>query len=104
MSKDIKLGDLKSLPAKLGEALGKLKRYAVLVFVVLVAGIYGFLVLRVSSLQNAQPNTVSGTQKVTTVATPRIDPKLVQQLQQLQDNSVSVKSLFDNARSNPFQE
>lgn len=103
MSKDLKL-DIKSVPAKLGDLLNKFKRYEVILFVVLVAGVYSFLVLRINNLQNAQPNTVSGTEKVTTAATPRIDPKLVQQLQQLQDNSVSVKSLFDEARSNPFQE
>ena len=84
------------------ELLGKLNRYAVVLFLLLVALVYGFLVLRIQSMQNVQAsnNPTPGT----VVATPHIDQKVVEQLQQLQDNSVSVKSLFDQARSNPFQE
>ena len=96
--------NLKDIPAKVVELLGKVGKYAVLLFILLVAIVYGFLVMRINSMQSAPPSSVNGTQKVTTAATPRIDPKIVQQLQQLQDNSVSVKTLFDQARSNPFQE
>jgi hypothetical protein len=93
---------IKDIPAKLIELLSKLNRYAVVLFLLLVALVYGFLVLRIQSMQNVQPsnNPTPGT----VVATPHIDQKVVDQLQQLQDNSVSVKSLFDQARSNPFQE
>ena len=96
--------NLKEIPAKVAEFLGKTSKYAVLLFILLVAIVYGFLVMRINSMQSVPPSSVNSNQKVTTVATPRIDPKIVQQLQQLQDNSVSVKTLFDQARSNPFQE
>ena len=96
--------ELKDIPGKLQELLGRFSRYYVVLFFVLVLGVYAFLMLRINNLQSAQPNTVSGATKVTTVVTPHIDPKVVQQLQQLQDNSVSVKTLFDQARSNPFQD
>lgn len=96
--------NLKEIPAKVAEFLGKVGKYAVVLFILLLAIVYGFLIMRINSMQSAPPSSVSGTQNVTTVATPRIDPKIVQQLQQLQDNSVSVKTLFDQARSNPFQE
>lgn len=95
---------LKDLPAQLGELLGKTRRYAVILFLLLVAAVYGFMVVRISAMQNAQPTNAADSQQVTTVVTPRIDPGLIKQLKQLQDNSVSVKSLFDQARSNPFQE
>lgn len=95
---------LKDLPAALSETLQRVKRYAVPVFLLIVVAVYGFLVFRINGMQNAQPGSVSSGQKVTPVATPRIDPKLVKQLQQLQDNSVNVKTLFDQARSNPFQD
>jgi len=95
---------IKDIPSKTVEALSRLGKYAVLLFILLLSIVYGFLVLRINSMQSAPPSSVSGSQKVTVVTTPHIDPKLVSQLQQLQDNSVSVKSLFDQARSNPFQE
>lgn len=96
--------ELKDIPEKLAEVAASLKRYAVVLFLVLVAGVYAFLMFRINNLQTAQPDTVSGASKVTTVVTPHIDPQVLQQLQQLQDNSVSVKTLFDQARSNPFQD
>ena len=95
--------DIKSLPAKLSELLDSVGRYAVILFCVLVALVYGFLVMRINSLNSVQPDSSTVTAQANT-ATPHIDPKLVQQLQSLQDNSVSVKSLFDQARSNPFDE
>lgn len=84
------------------ELLGKLNRYAVVLFLLFVALVYGFLMLRIQSMQSVQPSNSPA--PGTVVATPHIDPKVVDQLQKLQDNSVSVKSLFDQARSNPFQE
>lgn len=94
--------NIKDIPAKLMELLGKLNRYAVVLFLLLVALVYGFLMMRIQSLQNVQPSNTPV--RGTVVATPHIDQSVVDQLQQLQDNSVSVKSLFDQARSNPFQE
>jgi len=95
---------IKDLPNLALEYIERFRKYAVVLFVILVVVVYGFLVLRINSMQSAQPDSVSGNQKVTALATPRIDPKLITQLQQLQDNSVNVKTLFDQARSNPFQE
>jgi hypothetical protein len=94
---------IKELPAQTAELLGRFKKYAVLAFIIVVAGVYGFLVFRINSMQSMLPAS-GGLQKGSVVATPHIDPSLVTQLQQLQDNSVSVKTLFDQARSNPFQE
>lgn len=92
---------IKDLLAKATENLHLIGRYAVLLFFLLLAGVYGFLIFRINSLSNATPTDSS---PVSTVQVPHIDPTVVKQLQQLQDNSVSVKSLFDQARSNPFQE
>ena len=81
--------------------LHKLGRYRILFFFLLVVGVYGFLVYRIEALNNAKP-TGSAVNTVTQV--PRVDPTVLQQLQSLQDNSVNVQALFNQARSNPFQE
>jgi hypothetical protein len=96
--------ELKNIPTKLGEFTAKLKRYSVLLFIVLVLGVYGYMVMRVNNLENAKPNEVSGTTKLTPVITPHIDQAVVQQLRELHDNSVNVKALFAQDRSDPFQE
>lgn len=78
----------------------KLWRYRMLAFFVIVAGLCGYLLYTINQAMNVAP---ASNQAVTAQATPHIDPAVVKQLQSLQDNSVSVQALFNQARENPFQ-
>ena len=80
--------NLKSVIAKLTSLGKQIQPYSLLVFLLFVALLYGFVLLRINSLGNAQTH---------------IDQTVVNQLQSLQDNSVSVQTLFNQARNNPFQ-
>ena len=80
-----------------------LKRYSLIIFMVFVACLYGFILIRVNSLTHAEPLATDVSEQVKAAAIPHIDQAIVKKLQSLQDNSVSVQSLFDQARSNPFQ-
>lgn len=93
--------DIKTLPTSLSRALNRLGRYRVLLFCLLVASLYGYLVFQISQATTVQPS--SELQTAVTKASPRIDPEVVQQLEQLQDNSVTVQALFNEARTNPFE-
>jgi hypothetical protein len=95
--------DLKSLPELLGTVLHRVSRYTVILFLLLLLGVYGFVLTKVSSLINAQPSTTAISAQAQTVAIPQIDPSTVQQIQNLQNNSVNVQTLFNQARTNPFQ-
>lgn len=79
--------------------LRPLWRYRVVLFIVFVAGLSAYLVFQINSAVNV---TATEAPAAKTAKTPRIDTALVQQLQQLQDNSVTVRSLFNEARENPF--
>lgn len=93
--------NLSSAMKSLSALFGKIGRYAALLFFIGVAAVYGFILLQINSLSNAQPsdNAVSQLNKA-----PHIDEKVVNQLYRLQDNSADVKTLFDEARNNPFSE
>jgi hypothetical protein len=80
-----------------------IEKYSLVLFISLVVILYGFLIFRISNLNSAQPSEAAISSKVEAGKTLRIDQKVVKQLQSLQDNSVSVKTLFNQARSNPFQ-
>lgn len=82
----------------------KLSHFKLIVFVLLVVGVYGYVILTISTLTNAQPSEEQISELSSPIRSAKIDEKIIKQLQQLQDNSVSVKSLFNEARSNPFQE
>lgn len=71
-------------------------------FVLLVACVYAFIVWRISALQAVQPNLNAVNSQLQ--SSTNINQATIAKIQQLQDNSVSVKALFNQARQNPFQE
>ena len=79
-------------------------RYTVLWFLLLLIAVYGFVLYRIITAQAAAPTEAAITDQTQATATPHIDQRVVDQMQSLQDNSQNVKTLFDQARSNPFQE
>ncbi|HKR82472.1 MAG TPA: hypothetical protein VJR27_05770 [Candidatus Saccharimonadales bacterium] len=81
----------------------ELYRYRVLLFFVLLAGVYSIILLRINTLSQAQPDASQVTVQVTQKSL-KVDPTVVEKIKQLQDNSVSVQALFDQARNNPFHE
>lgn len=102
MSKNIELNS-ESL-RQLGKGLlAGFLRYSTILFFVLVAAVYGFIVLRINLLSSAQPSQSDIDAQTTSTPVPRIDPKVAEQLQQLKDNSVNVQTLFQEARNNPFE-
>jgi len=99
--KDIKLKSLPEMVRAFEQSAG---RYTVLFFVLLLAIVYGFVLYRIATLSNAQPNDSDVAAQVKASAVPHIDPNVVKDIQALQDNSVNVQTLFNQARDKPFQE
>jgi hypothetical protein len=95
--------DAASLKAFGRKAITSFSRYGAILFFVLIAGIYGFVILRINMLANAQPSQSEIDAQAAAAPVPSINPQVAQQLQKLEDNSVNVQTLFDQARSNPFQ-
>ena len=96
------------LPTKLtkpaGSLANKIGRYRIVLFALVVAAIYGYIVFTINALSHAEPTPDQISSQTTPIKATKIDPKVIQQLKQLQDNSVSVKTLFNETRDNPFQE
>ena len=96
--------DFKGLPEKISDILPRIKGYFPLLFGILLVILYGFLLFRANTLNDAEPSASSLASQSKTAQVPRVDPKVINQLQSLQDNSSSVQALFDEARNNPFQD
>jgi hypothetical protein len=94
--------DLKSLLSTANRDLAVARRFSVVGFIVFTALLYGFLFTRISDLSDAQPSSDSVTGQVQAAGVPHIDQAVVKQLESLHDNSVNVRTLFNEARSNPF--
>jgi predicted negative regulator of RcsB-dependent stress response len=80
------------------------RKNAPIVFFVFLVAIYGFLAWRITQLMQAEPSSSDVTAQLQSVGVPKVDPTVVQKMEDLKDNNISVQALFDNARSNPFQE
>ncbi len=101
MSKDIKI----SSPLPMLKGLGaKLRPYAGVSLFLLLAGIYGFMVVRINALSNPAVDSSTVLTQVKSTPAPRIDAEAAKRLQELKDNSVNVQTLFEQGRTNPFSE
>jgi TRAP-type C4-dicarboxylate transport system permease small subunit len=94
---------VKSLPELLNLIGRLISQYAVILFLILLVAVYGYVLMQINSLSSAKPSTSAISTQAQTVAIPHIDPTTIQQIQNLQNNSVSVQALFNQARTNPFQ-
>ncbi len=90
------------LKARLQPILKQLMGLRIPLFLLLVVGVYGFIVWRISTLQQVQPNLDAVSSKLQD--STHIDQATITKVKQLQDNSVNVNALFNKARNNPFQE
>jgi hypothetical protein len=85
--------------------IGKeLLRIRIVVFLSVLTLLYGFIVWRVADFIRAEPDQQTIDSQSSPAKQPNIDQATVNRNQQLQDNSVNVQTLFDQARQNPFQE
>lgn len=91
------------IPKALGYAQ-KIRPYSFVLFLIIVACLYGLVVTKINALVSAQPNDDAISGQVKAAKVPHFDQTVIKQLQSLQDNSVSVQALFDEARSNPFNQ
>ncbi|MGH7233938.1 MAG: hypothetical protein ACREF7_00630 [Candidatus Saccharimonadales bacterium] len=80
-----------------------LNKYLWLVFIVLIALIYGYVLIKINGFLNTAPSSSAIAKNLKTSDSPVINQNVVNELSQLQNNSVSVQSLFNQTRSNPFQ-
>lgn len=94
--------NLKSLLNSVNVWLDQAKKYSVLAFLIFVAVLYGFVFFRINSLKNTEPSDSDVSSQVQAAHIPKINEDLVNQLKSLRDNSVSVQTLFNDARDNPF--
>jgi hypothetical protein len=101
-NKDINI-NLSDLPRQLKSAGAKSVTYVPIIFFVVIALVYGFVLLRIGMLSSAAPTDDDVSSNISQL-TPHIDKNAAHQLQSLEDHNVNVQTLFNQARGNPFGE
>lgn len=95
---------LDQIIVKLKPTLVLMRRYRGVIFLVILLAIYGILIIKVSVFNKQEPVDSDVNAKLQTVTRPHLDQDTIDKINDLQDNSVQVKSLFNSARKNPFKE
>ncbi len=95
---------LKGVKPALTAVVRKLRPFLGLFIFIIMAGTYGFTVMQISSYSDPAIDDSEVIERVKASPSPRIDETAAAKLQSLKDNSVSVQTLFEEGRENPFQE
>ncbi|MBI1857107.1 hypothetical protein HY003_02870 [Candidatus Saccharibacteria bacterium] len=80
------------------------KRYGVTIFITGFLGIYAFLIMRVNTLVQTEPTTVQLDNRLKDIKRTKINKSAIDNIERLKDQNIEVKSLFEHARDNPFNE
>jgi hypothetical protein len=94
--------NIKNITTQIQPLLEILKRYSVLIFVIAFVGMYSFLITRINSLTQSEPTVLSAEQQ--TIQRLKIDQEAVDKILELEEHNIEVKTLFEQARNNPFTE
>jgi hypothetical protein len=96
--------DLTAMLHRFSGVFKKIKPYTGLMFFVMLALMYGFIILQINTLSVAPVDTTKVTTEVSSSPTLHVDPNAAKQLESLKSNSTNVQTLFENSRTNPFNE
>jgi hypothetical protein len=96
--------NLDGMMRSLGGAFARIKPYTGLMFFVMLALMYGFIILQINTLSSAPVDENKVTTEVSTSPTLNVDPNAAKQLESLKSNSANVQTLFEQSRTNPFHE
>jgi len=83
---------------------GFVKRYAVIICFIIFGAMYGYLIFTSSNQASRRPSETEVNERLQATKRTKIDDSAAKALQELSDRNVEIKSLFDEARNNPFSE
>ncbi len=82
---------------------GLVLRHSFILFVIVFASLAGYLVSRIGYLSRLEPTEAQVTVKISEVKKTSTDTESILKLKELEGRNISIESLFDNGRTNPFE-
>jgi len=96
--------DLNKILPKLKKFWQKLVGHFSFIVIIVVLLVYMLVVWQIRGLVTAEPSPEDESLALTSTNIPKIDKDAIKQIQSLEQNSPQVRTLFDEARNNPFHE
>ncbi len=104
MNKELSKPDIQTIKSQLKKYTSSIRRYSLIIFLVVITGLYGYIILGINQAYQTQPNAANTAEEIGTIKRLKIDQDSINKIKQLQDQNISVQSLFEEARQNPFAE
>lgn len=80
-------------------------KYSFIIFLLIFAGMAGFLVTRIGNLSRLEPTQIELDTKLQDIKKQtKADADAIAKLEELEESDISIESLFDNGRTNPFED
>lgn len=89
---------------KLAIVITFVKRFRFIIAFIVFSVMYGYIMVQVNNISQRQPTEKQITEKATAVPKTKVDEDLAEQITSLEDQNVQVKTIFNEARKNPFAE
>jgi cell division protein FtsN len=96
--------EVNQIPAYLKKLLNKITRFLVPIYLCLLIGVIGFLVFKINQFSNLEPDPEQVANQQNVIKRVTIDQEAIDKIQNLEEQNVGVKSLFKQARENPFSD
>lgn len=80
------------------------KRFRFMTIFIIFSIMYGYIMIQVTTINNQTPSNKQINDKVTASPRPKIDKELVDKITSLEEQNVQIKTIFNEARKNPFAE
>ena len=96
--------DLSKLLDKINFILVFVKRHNVTLFIVFFLGIYSLLIYQINIYINSEPSAQQLDEQISKSGKISIDQESIDRLLELEEQNIEVKTLFEQARDNPFNE
>lgn len=79
-------------------------KYRISIFIFIVATILGFMLLRISNMATLEPTDTQKVEAKASIKIVRVNEDAISVIKNLQDKNISVETLFDPGRYDPFSD
>lgn len=94
---------LEKIIAKLTPVKNFVSHYAVLMFIAGVVIVLAYMTYSIAHYSNVEPSELQINEKKASLKVVKLNDAAVKKIQELQDKNISIESLFNNGRANPFE-
>lgn len=94
---------LKTYISKLIPVKEFIVHHVVILFIVGIFAVFSFMTISIARFSDRSPSQLQIDEKKLSVRVVKLDEASINKIKELQDQNISIESLFNNGRANPFE-